>query len=476
MVHARVVAAAVGSQYLNQLVRQARSQRYRDELFPAQRSLFDDPAKTKIGCCSRRAGKTWVASAALYEACCKGAGSINAYLALTAKNARFVLWPILKQFNERFQLGLKMNEHEMIAMHDNGAQIVLAGADDIRKVEHLRGVKGNRFIVDEAQAYPKLLLRYLIEDVLDAATLDMDGDIWLIGTPNAACTGHFYDLIHGTKPDVAKVSSHHWTVLDNPFIPHAEAWLARKRAERKWTEDNPTYRREYLGQWVKDLSAMVFRFNRAIHMLADLPAADRRVVGVDLGISQKEPTTAVVLVGWAKHDNRVVVRQARKSVRTNADELGDRVAALAPEIVVVDEGVDLGYGYEWQRRRTALYVKAAKKREKRAYVEHLNTELDAKRCMFGPDTMPLVEELELLQWDEERKGYDARFADHCADAMLYAWRECWPWLERPAPKDKTEVERMQEYKSDVLKKAEDKHAKEAKSAMRRGDLGKLMGR
>lgn len=468
---------ALGAGYLDQIVRSARSRRYRDELFPQQRALLDDPAKTKAGCCSRRAGKTWVASAALYQAADETSRSINPYLALTAKNARYVLWPILKLFNERYQLGMKLHEHELVALHPNGSQILLVGADDVRKVEHLRGLKCRRVIIDEAQAYPKMLLRYLIEDVLDAALLDCDGDLWLLGTPNAACAGHFHDLIHGTNPEVASVPSHHWTVLDNMHIPHASEWLGRKRAERKWTEDNPTYRREYLGQWVKDRSSMVFRFDRAVHMLTDIPAADRRVVGVDLGISQKEPTTAVVLVGWAKHDNRVIARHTRKTPRTNADELGDRVAALSPEIVVVDEGVDLGYGYEWQRRKAgALFVKAAQKREKRAYIEILNTELDSKRAMLGPDAAPLADELDLLQWDEDRKKYDDRFPDHLSDAWLYAWRECYAWLERPAPKDKTEPERMQDFKRDMLKRADQTSARDSRVAMKRGDLSKLMGR
>src|SRR5262249_27320802 len=193
-------------------------------------------------------GKTWSCAAGLFEACTLAPGSVNPYVALTAKNARFVLWPILHQFNDRHSLGLRMHDHELVAQLDNGAQILLVGADDVRKVEHLRGLKCRRVIIDEAQAYPGALLRYLVEDVLDAALLDLDGDMWLVGTPNAACAGHFHDLITGTNPDVAQIPSHHWTVIDNIHIPHRVEWLARKTHERNWTKDHPAYRREDLGQ------------------------------------------------------------------------------------------------------------------------------------------------------------------------------------------------------------------------------------
>jgi hypothetical protein len=86
-----------------------------------------------------------------------------------------------------------------------------------------------------------------------------------------------------------------------------------------------------------------------------------------------------------------------------------------------------------QREDIGRMVKAAEKKEKYTYVEFLNGELDAGRALLTGRAGPLAGEIDLLQWDEDRKGYDDRFADHCADAWLYAWRECYAWSERSAP-------------------------------------------
>jgi len=416
------------------------ARRYRDELFASQRKLFDDTAQTKAAVTSRRAGKTWVGSAGLYDACIQAPGSINPYIALSAKSARYILWPILHAFNTRYGLGLRMKDHELTAHAPNGSQIILVGGDQTRKVEALRGGKYRRVVVDEAQAFPTTLLRYMIEDVLDASLLDLNGDTWLFGTPNAACAGHFHDLTTGKNPAVAAISTHHWTVLENPHIPHAADWLTRKRAERKWTEDNPTYRREYLGQWVRDSSSLVFRFDRGAHQIAldRVPRPSRCIAGVDLGTSEDERTTAIVVVGWTDNDKTTRVLYAKKYAALSPWSISEELKRLKErypiDLIVLDEGgLGKGYGDEW-RKREGLPVKAATKTSKLAYVEHCNGELDRGRILFVQGrTDDLIAEVEILQWDEERKEYDRRFADHASDAFLYAWRECWSFAEDPLP-------------------------------------------
>lgn len=411
------------------------------DLFPKQRAFFDDPAKVKAAVAGRRGGKTWVDAAGLYEAARKHPLSLNPYICLSGVSARRIMWPVLKAFNDRYKLGMRLHDHELIAeLPANGAQIFCVGGDDMRKVEALRGGKYGRVVVDEAGSFGRQLLRYLCDDVLDAALLDLDGDMWLTGSPNAACVGHFYDVTTGANPNVAKVATHSWNVLDNTHIPHAATWLERKREDKHWTIENPVYRREYLGHWVRDTSSLVFRFDRARHMVSALPETTRGVIGVDIGASEKVPSTAFVANLWAKFNKTVYTAKASKHADMNpgdaAEEL-QRLFAQFPQIhhAVADRG-GLGGGYisEWTKR-WGLRVIEAEKRDKKGYVELLNGELDAGRVKIldSDATKSLVDELELLQWDEDRKDYDDRFADHCADAWLYGWRECFAWGEGQAP-------------------------------------------
>ena len=401
---------------------------------------MDDPAKEKAALKGRRGGGTWAGAVGLYDKA-REVRCQCPYIALSAVQARRIMWPVVKEVNDLYQLGMKMNDHELIAeVPETGSQIFLVGGDDMRKVEALRGGKYGRVVIDEPGSFPKSLLRYLCEDVLDAALLDLDGDMWLVGSPNAACVGHFYDVTTGANPEVAKIPTHHWTVLDNPNIPHAGEWLRKKRESKKWAADNPVYLREYMAQWIRDLSSLVFRFDCARHMVAEAPKGCAGVVGVDLGSSAKVETMAFVTQLWEKYSKTVVTRRATKHKAMDVTDGALHVKALFAEFpelryAVVDEGgIGAGYTREW-RQRHQLAVVAAEKRERNAYIEFLNDDLDQDRMKLldGDETRPLVDELELAQWDEDRKDIDDRFLKHAIDAWLYSWRDCRAWGEPDAP-------------------------------------------
>jgi hypothetical protein len=441
----------VGSiEALAQLAKLAKPRRYwLDGLHPKQRDFVDDPAKEKAALKGRRAGGTWAGAVGLYDKA-RAVRCLCPYIALSAVQARRIMWPVVKEVNEKYALGMKMNDHELIAeVPETGSQIFLVGGDDTRKVEALRGGKYGRIVIDEPGSFGKALLRYLHEDVLDAALMDLDGDMWFIGSPNAACAGHFHDLTTGANPEVAKIPTHHWTVLDNPNIPHAAEWLRRKREKKKWDADNPVYLREYMAQWVRDASSLVFRFDRARHMVDAVPQGLAGVVGVDLGASARVESMAFVTELWERHSKVVYTRRATKHANMNVSHGGDHLEKLMrefPELryAVVDEG-GLGKGYTstW-RQRAGLKVKAAEKRDKNTYIEFLNDGLDNDlvKLLAGPETAPLVDEIEILQWNEDRDAFDDRFADHAADAWLYGWRDCYAWNEKPKAPVLSEEQRI----------------------------------
>lgn len=414
---------------------------WRADMFPEQLAFVDDSAKAKAAVCGRRSGKTWACVVGLYEAALAHQNSLSPYIGLSAKSTRNYFWPTLREVDAKYSLGIDFRDHELVAKLPNGSQIFAVGGDDRRKVEALRGGKYPRVVIDEAASFPRDLLKYLCDDVLEAALMDLDGDMWLIGSPNAACVGHFHDVTTGKNPEVARITTHHWCVLQNRHMPHAARYLAGVREKHKWTEDNPVYRREYLGHWVRDTSSLVFRFDRARHIVERPEDVTECVIGVDLGASAKDATTAFVVCGWARYSNKVYVLHASKlpglTPATGADELR-RLMAMFPKVstIVVDAG-GLGAGYveDW-RKRESLPVKAAEKRDKLGAIKMLNGELDAGNItLVQGKAEPLAGELDILQWDEDRDDYDDRFPDHCADSWLYSWRECYAWAERAKPKE-----------------------------------------
>ncbi len=70
---------------------------------------------------------------------------------------------------------------------------MLGGAQDKDEVDKWRGPKYSLCVIDEGQSMRSSILSTLIEDVLEPATLDLDGSIWMFGTPNASSSGYFYN-------------------------------------------------------------------------------------------------------------------------------------------------------------------------------------------------------------------------------------------------------------------------------------------
>jgi hypothetical protein len=400
----------------------------RASLFDRQQDFFDDPAERKTACCSRRAGKTNETAADAVDGPLETPGSRSLYLTLTRERAKDLLWPDLHKLNHELQIGLKFNEVELTAKLPEmlgGGGVKLSGVPNASEIEKFRGGKLKRVRIDEAQSFGAYL-KELVEDVLDPALLDLQGDLGLLGTPGPVCTGLFYEASTGKLPGWSR---HHWTVLDNPFVPHAKEWLARKKAQMGWTDDSPTYRREWLGEWVQDTGALFYRFRPALHTYSgELPKGHewRYVLGWDLGWSD-----AMALVLLAFSDTCPHLYEAyswKQSGITPSQVMEGHVLPLIetyrPIALVADTG---GIGkavVEDVAQRYRVRFEAAEKKEKLAGVEMLNDDFDRARVVLRAGS-PWARELEILPKDpEDPTKEDARFDNHCADAGLYAFRKC----------------------------------------------------
>src|SRR3990167_9447712 len=188
-------------------------------LHAAQRRFHDDPAKFKAGICSARAGKSTVAAAMLVEACGDTPESNGVYVAPTRSMAKKILWKELKRLNNGWSLGIQFNETDLSATLLNGSSIYLVGANNADQIDKIRGIPLILAVIDEAGMIGGFL-QELIEEVISPRLMDFDGSIMLFGTPTAACAGFFFDV---TQPNVEARrlgwSVHHWTVLDNPYVP-----------------------------------------------------------------------------------------------------------------------------------------------------------------------------------------------------------------------------------------------------------------
>jgi hypothetical protein len=423
----RVVAAAMA-------VERRRAFRADTLCFGPQRDFVRDPSRFRVAVCSRRAGKTVACAVLLLERALAAPRSSHAYVTLSRINAKRIVWRQLLDLCKDHGLEARANETELALTLANGARIYLAGAKDSSEVEKFRGLSLATVVIDEGQSF-RPYLRGLIDDVLVPCLWDTQGVLVLIGTPGPVPAGPFWDAWSG-----ARWSRHHWTVLDNPWIermtgrPPADI-LREERERRGIDETDPTYQRESLGRWVRDDSALVFRYDPARNAQpAPVGGAWRYVLGVDLGL---EDADAIAVLGWL--EGRRELYLVEEDFRRGQDITGlfrrieNLRAKYDPQKIVVDFG---GLGKkigEEARRRWHIPVEAADKARKLEHIALLNDALRTA-AFHAPATSRFAEEAALVQWEPEARGVRIAKEPHgdMCDAVLYAYRAAAHYLEQPA--------------------------------------------
>lgn len=403
----------------------------RKGLFDKQLALLQDESRRKLACCSRRAGKTHVAGRLLVDRAHRNPGQKCMYLAITKGHARRLCWPVLHELNVRFGLGIAFNETTLTASFPNGSVVWLSGADNIREVEKYRGEKFCAVIVDEAASFGEEI-GYLVNDVLYMALADLDGELILMGTPSASCSGLFFEEF---TSDRSSWSKHHWTVVDNPEFPRwsgkpnwrelAARFVDDTRMMHGWDHNNATYQREMLGRWVRDTNSLVYPFNDSLNLYGQRPHASQwtTIIGVDLGFDDATAFEVVAFSG--EHPALYEVDHYRRSgmnvteIANKARELCDRWSPISVQMDTGGLGKTIA---EEIRQRHAIPVEAAEKTKKNDYIELLGDDLRTGRVKVLKGS-PLAEEMRILQWsDDKRVKEHPAFSNHSCDAFLYAWR------------------------------------------------------
>ena len=454
-----VKSRAEAQRVLAELVRRADQVgkiNFRSLAFEKQLAFIEDKSHLTVAICGRRGGKTQGVALLLLDTAQRKERSQVFYITLTRPAAKRNMWPYLIWWNDKLKLGATFNRSELSMTLPNGSIIYLGGANDEGEIERYRGIAMGSplFVLDEAQAFRPFLERF-ITDILQPATMDQNGRIVMIGTPNVHALGYFHDAYHGLVPGW---STHHWTVYDNTYVQNADEFIEKNVLTlRRITKDDPAFKREYLGQWVKSTSGLVFPIPQ-IALIDELPEGIndwRYVLGMDVGyvdatsfVSLAYSVDAGLVVNLGSHQKSGMIPTA---VCAEVDKLSE---VYDYERIVVDPGGGGKGIVEEMKQRWGLNAIVAQKREKHAYIELLNGDLrNGSFKIIKDSNEELLHDASILQWDyarAEKKGgvhtklrtkdlaqIDDRTPDHLLDGQLYGWRDCKAYLhddEHNAPK------------------------------------------
>jgi hypothetical protein len=403
---------------------------------------------------------------------------------LTAGSAQRIYWRTLLNFCRRYGLNLDrqgaVNNTSLTVMLENGSTIFLVGAATRGEIEKLRGNAYDLVVIDECKSFSAGVLEELIEEILGPATADRNGTIMMIGTPGNVLSGPFYEATFpgftrrdetadtsypvsrtftapeaywGTTEHLPEWSFHRWTLADNTAEPRGWQNALIEKRRKRWADDNPKWRREFLGEWATSDDVLVYAFG---HLLAadgeeacravwhprhgkgfnrwGLPDDDewRYILGLDLGF---EDDTAICVLAYSETHDTLYQVYDFKSPHMKASDVGNKLLELQAmfenriEVMVSDSG-PMKMLLEEINAQFGLGLIPAEKQHKYDHIELLNSDLYDGKFRVRRDS-ELAHEWLHLQWDLERmtrkeaiaRGKlmeDKRCANHLADAALYA--------------------------------------------------------
>lgn len=409
-----------------------------EPLFPAQNAFVLDANRFITAQCSRRAGKTNGLAIRFFKTLEKYPKAQCIYLSLTLDSARDIMWPVLQELNDKYNLGCTFTDSKLVMKHPNGAQLKLYGADMKNFIKRLKGRKYPGVAIDEAQDFGTHL-QTLIDDVLTPSLADYP-DSWLAltGTPGPVPQGYFFEATEGRQYGYSR---HAWTLLDNPFMPNPQAFIAKLKADRQWEDNNPTLLREWQNNWVLDVESLWVRYKESINDYKDLPPQNYTyIMGIDLGYNDAD---AIAVLAWSDTDPTTYLVEEVIKRKQGISELVADINTLTKKYditkMIIDEG---GLGKklaEEMRRRHQLPVVGAEKQRKQETVEFLNDALRLGRLKAKADSQ-FAKDSYLIQIDWDRTTPDKIVIkknphSDIIDAVIYAFKESPAYTyQKPVPK------------------------------------------
>lgn len=517
--------------------------------YPKQRAFFAPGGnKWRATRKTRRAGITTAGCRELLARAIEIPGFRATYVATTRQEAEERAWRsdtksglinVLERFGKpidhptltAFDLGgvtVVVREAKLKLEFANGSEIELFGAENLRAHRKKRGGAKHVVWIDEAQDF--FLLEEFFDGVVMPALNDFGGEAWLTGTPGRDCAGMFYEITK--EPDEDDPPAPGWDVhelaqVDNPFFGHvvtdvsetggvtyyvedntatrsgpyetaddAERAAVEVRWDRTagdalrtkgWKGDEPDFKREYLGKWVKADARYVYPIHSVpTHVLLfapqrlldnpfvgtdsrfaghprwydhaaavlDLPRAPRGrapyqwlfAIGADFGY-HPDPF-ALTLWAFCYELPDIYEMFSWKQTRVHTDDQGQYLKLLwdqVPQIVsFVGDPAGKQDDFEVWRSRMNLPIDEANKRGKNTLEEFLADDVRRHRVHLRKDS-PLHLEMKHLVYlptkpgkprevHKHRKVNGIVHGDHCCDCARYSYADLQHYLAK-RPKD-----------------------------------------
>lgn len=267
-------------------------------------SLVTRASRFLSALCGRQSGKSHGAVMAALIIASSTPDVAIIYVTSTDANVRKMAFEPARKLNRKHKLGGTAKESSPSKIvFTNGSTIYFIGADSDRTIERLRGTPNLILcIIDECGIYGSDILGKMIEAVTPGLR-PMEGALVLMGTPSLeGPQGRFYEATQNPT-----YQQHRFGYKDNDRVKSfakVEQLIDEELEALNYTRDSAYFRREYLCEFVVELSERVYQLAEGNYFDGDVPTdLDAFLTGGDLGMSAND---SLVTIGWKKRDPTVV--------------------------------------------------------------------------------------------------------------------------------------------------------------------------
>ena len=246
------------------------------DLYPLQREIVNSPAKRKVICAGRRAGKTQMWAVGAVEALLAGQ---KVLLSSTSQDQADIFWQRIKAWAAPLMEYAYKNETKRLIEFNGGRIRVKTGSD----ADVLRGEDADLLILDECARLDPAAWYEVGAPML----ADRDGTAVFISTPMRK--NWFYLLYQRAKTDTsARYSAWHFTSLANPHL--------NKQAMADLTTDmtEEAYRQEILAEFLESGGEVFRNVERSATLQRAEPYTGQFVFGLDW--AQKVDYTVITVM------------------------------------------------------------------------------------------------------------------------------------------------------------------------------------
>lgn len=413
---------------------------------------------------ARRTGKTHLLILVVVEECIRHDGHRYNIAAATKESLAEFVWPAVHFILETCPDDLKPNVREAkgrVEWRKKSGRIsyaVLAGCNDARSVERLRGPRSNGNVLEELGAMPDHPgLGYIQTSVLNPQLLTTDGWTLRAGTPPPS-TGHEAAAIF----QQAEADPEHYsyaTLYDNPRLSPQQvaAYLLSDASDLGMSVEeykaSPDYRREWLALVETDPTLAVLpactpeRMSGSdgrpavVREMPDVPLHRDRYVSMDLGF---HPHFTHLLFGYWDYARQVlVIEDELARQRLNDTELAAIVRSkererwgeyAEPFLRVADNNYPMTLA-ELAAVHGLSFLATAKD-EKEAAVLEVNRWIREGKIAVHPRCALLIAQMQAAVWNTKRTEFaQSKAMGHfdAVDALIYLVRNVIPHVSRVPP-------------------------------------------